>query len=208
MARRLVSSLSVSTALLLALGAAGGARAADMGYGAPRAYVQPVSAFTNWTGFYIGANAGYGWGTSNVQNPDGFLGGFQAGYNFQLGNPFMIGIEADFDFAGISGGGFSLDNLGTVRARGGFTFDRVLFYGTAGFAWGQGSFDVMGLSSSRTQSGWTIGAGLEMALDRNWSAKFEYLYFDLGSSDFRTVWGPRSVGFDGGVLRGGVNYRF
>ncbi|MEP9351569.1 outer membrane protein [Xanthobacter sp. KR7-225] len=208
MARRPVRRLLTSTAAVLVLGTACPAGAADMGYGAPRAYVQPASAFTNWTGFYIGANVGYGWGTADVDKPDGFLGGVQAGYNLQLGNPFVIGLEADFDFAGISGGGFTLDNLGTVRARGGFTFDRMLFFGTVGYAWGKGNFDVLGLSSSRTQSGWTLGAGLEMALDRNWSAKFEYLYFDLGDSTFPTVVGPQTVGFDGSVLRGGVNYRF
>lgn len=204
MARRLLAS----SVALAGLAFAAPVLAADMSYRAPQPYVQPVAAFTNWNGFYIGANAGYGWGSSTYGSPSGFLGGIQAGYNFQFNNPFMVGIEADFDFSGISGGGFALDNFGTVRARAGFTFDRVLFFGTAGFAYGQGNFDVVGLSSSSTQTGWTVGAGLEMALDRNWSGKFEYLYYDLGASTFPTIIGPQQIGFDGSLLRVGVNYRF
>lgn len=206
MARR-VLALSLA---LTGLAVAAPAEAADVGYryGAPQPYVQPAAAFTNWSGFYIGGNLGYGWGSSDFDDPSGFMAGVQAGYNFQFNSPFVLGIEADFDLTGISAGGFSLDTFGTVRGRAGFTFDRVMFYGTAGFAYGQGNFDLFGLSSNRTQTGWTLGAGLEMALDRHWSAKFEYLYFDLGAADFPTLVGPQSVGFDGNVLRGGVNYRF
>jgi outer membrane immunogenic protein len=66
-------------------------------------YVLPFS----WTGFYVGANAGYGWssgdGTIAFGGPsgptsgygDGILGGAQLGYNWQLG-AFVLGAEADF----------------------------------------------------------------------------------------------------------------
>ncbi|WP_024277284.1 outer membrane beta-barrel protein [Xanthobacter sp. 126] len=181
------------------------AGAADLGYPAP--YVQPVAAFT-WTGFYLGANAGYGWGSSSFSSPGGFLGGFQAGYNFQFGSPFVLGIETDFDFAGMSAGAYSLNNLGTVRARLGYSFDRVLIYGTGGFAYGQGSANFFSLTSSSTQTGWTLGLGAEVGFDRNWSAKLEYLYVDLGSATFPTAVGPVTTGFDANILRAGVNYRF
>lgn len=75
----------------------------------------------DWTGFYVGANAGYGWGASDVSTllvdpnftaayrtyfpatgrttlkPDGFLGGVQAGYNMQSGN-FLWGMEGDAQY--------------------------------------------------------------------------------------------------------------
>lgn len=200
-------SLLASAAALVGLGLAAPAAAADMSGRYPAPYVQPVPVFT-WTGFYVGANAGYGWGSSTFDNPGGFIGGFQAGYNFQFASPFVLGIEADLSFTGMSAGSYSLDYLGTVRARLGYSFDRFLVYGTGGFAYGQGSADFFSLSSSATQTGWTLGVGAEAAIDRNWSMRAEYLYVDLGSTTFPTFVGPVATGLDANILRAGVNYRF
>src|ERR1044071_8177168 len=68
------------------------------------AFVAPV--FT-WTGFYVGINAGYGFGSSNWDpgpNPDtnGFLIGGTLGYNLQTGS-FVWGIEADLDWTDMKG---------------------------------------------------------------------------------------------------------
>lgn len=198
--------LLASAAALAGVALAAPAGAADLGR-YPSPYVQPVAAFS-WTGFYVGANAGYGWGSSAFNSPGGFVGGLQAGYNYQFLNNVVIGVETDFDFAGISGGPYSLDYFGTVRGRLGYAFDRVLLYGTVGFAYGQGSVEGFGLSSTASQTGWTIGAGAEVGFDRNWSARLEYLYVDLGTSTFATFVGPVTTGFDGNILRAGVNYRF
>ncbi|MFK8250590.1 outer membrane protein [Ancylobacter terrae] len=104
----------------LAALAAAPALAADMSYpvkAAPVAYA-PVPVFS-WTGFYIGANAGYGWtdvgGTnafiaaaddyyfdflrSGSLQPEGWFGGLQAGYNYQFDNNVVLGVEADVQFA-------------------------------------------------------------------------------------------------------------
>jgi outer membrane immunogenic protein len=86
------------------------ANAADLPVKAP-AYVPPPVAIYNWTGFYVGVNAGYGWGEiDNVarpspivnvapftlsSSPEGFVGGIQLGYNWQTGN-FVWGFETDF----------------------------------------------------------------------------------------------------------------
>src|SRR5262245_47192254 len=86
------------------------ASAADMPIKAPR---MPVAVGYNWTGFYIGANGGYGWGTSSWRDDPalgatdlgshairgGMLGG-QVGYNAQFSN-WVLGIEADLDWASI-----------------------------------------------------------------------------------------------------------
>lgn len=70
-----------------------------------------------WTGFYAGANAGYGIGRnpstasfpgffgnpippveSFIQAPNGALGGFQAGYDVQFG-AMVLGIEGDWQWS-------------------------------------------------------------------------------------------------------------
>ncbi|MDI4663363.1 porin family protein [Xanthobacter autotrophicus] len=201
------SRLLASAALVAGVTLAAPAVAADLSGRYPAPYVQPVAAFT-WTGFYIGANAGYGWGSTVNSDPGGFIGGVQAGYNFQFASPFVLGIEADFNLSGLSAGGYSLNYLGTVRGRLGWAFDRFLVYSTGGLAYGQGSLEILGLSSNSTQTGWTIGAGAEMAFDRNWSARAEYLYVDLGSATYPTVIGPVESGINANILRAGVNYRF
>jgi opacity protein-like surface antigen len=91
--------------------------------------------------------------------PKGWLGGGQAGYNWQR-NSLVYGLEGDLDFSGMKasasapffvngteGGdlaGFTgnvglqqkLDYFGTVRGRLGWANDSVLLYGTGGLAWG------------------------------------------------------------------------
>ena len=183
------------------------AAAADLAYKAPAAYaVAPV--FT-WTGFYLGVNAGYGWGEADYSGDiDGFLGGIQAGYNYQLSGPFVIGVEADIQYSNIESSVFTLDYFGTVRARAGFAVDQFLLFSTAGFAYGRGSYEVAGLTNDKTNMGWTVGAGAEYAIDLNWSVKAEYLYVDLGQETYATVGGPIDVGLTSNILRAGVNYRF
>ena len=198
---------SAATALLT-----GAASAADLPRrAAPPPVFTPVPVFT-WTGAYFGINAGYAFDASSRTNntfavpfpyaapgtvasfrnrsQDGFSGGGQIGYNWQLtpGSGVVIGVEADaqyLDFgrnrnnAFISGavapgyyvtdprGLSSLDYFGTVRGRLGYAFDRTLVYGTGGFAYGSGSADrsfggYAGNDSFRT--GYAVGGGIEYAL--------------------------------------------
>lgn len=109
----------------LVLAASSSAFAADLSAPAPAsAYKAPPAAPPgNWTGFYMGANAGYGWGTANhnwtmtLLNPavapatvsgtdsdrfEGALGGLQAGYNWQISN-FLLGLETDIQISGQRG---------------------------------------------------------------------------------------------------------
>jgi outer membrane immunogenic protein len=126
-----------------------------------RTYVNtPVPAY-NWSGFYIGAHAGYGWQfldvktfdstgvVANTINPDqrGWLGGGQVGYNWMVFDKMLVGIEADFAGAEISGtsancasqvcalSNSNFNPVATVRGRLGYAWNTVLFYGTAGWAW-------------------------------------------------------------------------
>jgi len=132
-----------------------------------------------------------------------------------------------------------LVNFGTVRLRAGYLVTPTLLtYVTGGFAYGQTrvgasllSLDAAGVfgggsgatSYASVHGGWTAGAGVEWMFWPGWSAKLEYLYYDLGAPSlgmtgigFRSssagtpIWAyvatttpPR---FNGGIVRAGVNY--
>lgn len=211
------------SALAFAAGlAASSAHAADLpSRKAPPAYAPPAPAFT-WTGLYAGLNAGYGFGQRSDFN--GFAGGGQIGFNYQLAPLFVAGIETDFQGSDIStrnGGGFfgslfdprrKIDWFGTVRGRAGVTlFDsHFLIYGTGGFAYGQVRQAEFFGDHSDTRTGWTAGGGVEWAPPQlpNVSVKVEYLYTDLrnnGGGSF--VFGNRGdTKFH--TVRAGVNYHF
>jgi len=119
-----------------------------------------------------------------------------------------------------------IDWFGTVRGRAGvLVTPTVLLYGTGGLAYGEvKTSDTIGLvpalfSTTTTNVGWTVGAGIEGAIGGNWTAKLEYLYVDLGKAPGSFV--TTSAAFGGGVItsnfssritdnivRVGVNYRF
>ena len=207
---------------------AGSALAADM---TPRYPQQPYvkaplynPAFS-WTGFYLGLNGGGGWGSSRwdrtgeIDLSGGFIGG-TAGYNWQTGQ-MVLGIEGDVDWSGMSGtssafcsAGCSIKNdwLGTVRGRIGYSFDRFLPYFTGGLAAGDIQASTPGFAgATQTNLGWTLGAGMEVAIVGNWSAKAEYLHVDLGSFNCGTACGgftPDNVSLKEDLVRGGVNYKF
>jgi outer membrane immunogenic protein len=171
---------------------------------APATYVPaPMPVFT-WAGVYLGGNAGYGFGTASgggaSVSTNGFLGGGQIGANGQWGS-FVAGIEGDADYNGIKGGGVSSTYLSTLRARAGWAWDRVLFYGTAGGA--LENVNVSGLGNAGTAFGWTAGAGIEAALTPNWTAKVEYLYVSATPSISGT-----SIKDTDNVIRAGINYKF
>jgi outer membrane immunogenic protein len=217
----------------LGLIAAGAASAADLPSrkGPVMAPVAYVPAFT-WTGFYVGANAGYAWGQIDSTNlgivnpfsdPDGFIGGGQIGYNYQI-NQFVLGLEADFqgadlksratNFAGTVSASNEINWFGTVRGRVGYAFDRFLPYFTGGFAYGNVKNKItaptFAFSDDNTQYGWTIGGGLEYAFTNNLTAKVEYLYVDLDKESFSVPGGTFNANVETkfSVVRAGLNYKF
>jgi len=116
------------------------ASAADLPRKAP-AYAPPPTVY-NWTGFYLGLHAGYGWGTTTATdavatngfcwfacgfqwNADvhGFVGGGQVGYNWQFAPSWVVGVEGDIGYLGVKGialDPISTDNT-TVNTKGVFT---------------------------------------------------------------------------------------
>jgi outer membrane immunogenic protein len=133
------------------------------------------------------------------------VGGINAGYYYQIpGSAIVFGVETEFayinlkgssSFAGVSGVAFAGNVVGTTTigpwynattARVGWAYDRLYFYGKAGFAIStmEASIeDTRGGFASATAKkdlmGWAWGGGLEYALFDRWSLKAEYLWLGL-----------------------------
>jgi outer membrane immunogenic protein len=215
--------------VVLAAGAmAGAAAAADLGARyrqQPYLKAPPYNPAFSWSGFYLGLNGGGGWGhsawdrTGGLDLSGGVIGG-SAGLNWQTGQ-VVLGVEGDVDWSGVTGTtvtgcpvGCTTRNdwLGTVRGRAGYAFDRFLPYIAGGLAFGDINASTAGFSgASQTNLGWTLGAGMEVAIVGKWSAKAEYLHVDLGSFNCGLSCGlaiTDNVSLREELVRGGVNYRF
>jgi outer membrane immunogenic protein len=214
------------------------------GWGDNNAHLQPSSDPRSQAFWNPAFNAGAAPSNFGYTTEGGLVGG-QVGCNYQTGK-FVFGIEGDIDWADISGsrsvstlvpgfvqGNFSsgqtLHWLGTVRGRVGVTpVDRLLLYVTGGVAFGDvgynlnfafpGSNDFHSISTSNTETGWTIGAGAEWAVGNNWSVKAEYLYVDLGNRSLVSIPTGRAANvastltetFENkyNIVRVGLNYKF
>jgi outer membrane immunogenic protein len=106
--------------------------------------------------------------------------------------------------------------------------DPLLLYVTGGVAFGDvhynlnfafpGSNDFQSISSSNTETGWTIGAGAEWAFADSWSVKAEYLYVDLGNRSLVSIPAGRAANLATtltenfqnryNIVRVGLNYKF
>lgn len=199
-------SLGVAVAVALMGGVAS---AADIQRGP---YVSGPSGAYNWVGPYVGANAGYQWGstTNNPTKPSGLTGGVQAGYNWQYGQ-FVFGAETDLQLSGaddvFAGWKFSNPWFGTVRGRAGYAMNNILVYGTLGLAYGGLKGETAaGLTESKTLGGWAGGLGMEVGFTPNWTARAEYLYIDLGDRNYAIT--GSANGLESSILRLGLNYRF
>jgi outer membrane immunogenic protein len=202
--------------------------AADLRRPAPLPYAEAVIPY-NWTGIYFGLNGGGGWGrsrfdfpgasTGNFDNSGGLLG-VTVGGNYQAGRA-VFGIEADYNWTNLRGstlcpgGAFACGTrnnwLSTVRGRLGYAAGRFMPYVTGGAAFGDIQATISGIgSASATGTGWTVGGGLEWALAGKITAKFEYLYVNLGSVNCGVACGvgPVNVDFATNIVRAGVNLRF
>jgi len=141
------------------------ALAADVIYEEPPAPAPVVEvAQYNWSGFYVGAQAGVAFNRDsgafssdsafaggNEDGETGFIGGGHVGYDYQFANNFVLGAVADlnyidassnasFDLASTGGTStFGVDSdinyVGTVRAKAGYAMDRFMVYATGGLAY-------------------------------------------------------------------------
>jgi len=267
----MTKKIVVASALALAC-SVGPALAADLPStkGAP-AFAPPVAPPPLWTGFYVGLNAGYTWSNSDTvaqtywdsdaaglganallgnfpsavtSSVDGFVGGGQIGYNSQVSDKFLWGLEADIQGLASSGGSAtlvgpsavttlsrSIDYIGTARGRLGYLITPTLLaFATGGLAYGQTNltasyFGAPTIAAADSYSdlriGYAVGGGLEWLFLPGWSAKVEYLYYDLGTAStpgatyaYASALGAQISGaqsttrFDGHLARAGLNYHF
>jgi outer membrane immunogenic protein len=173
------------------------------------------------------------------QDANGLLGGAQLGHNWQFG-ALVLGVETDLQYASVGGdastlgifpgladgfrytGDQDLKWFGTMRARVGWAYDKVLLFGTGGLAYGRtdanahitdtlaigntgfggsppitcvASAVCLAGSNSQTAMGWTAGFGFEFALSQAVTLKTEYLRVDLGDQNVKlTTLSPSSGG--------------
>ncbi len=171
------------------------AAAADPLFGQPETTQAPAETTTNWTGAYGGVQGSVDFLRGSfvtLSNPhstsmsERFVGAF-AGYQYQLPNNVVLGIEANanyglektqYDGFGV-GSHMWTDWNGSVRARVGYAFDRTLVYATGGWAAQRGWVDstVTGKESD-IQTGYVLGAGVEYALTDYMFGRFEYQFTD------------------------------
>ena len=212
------------TASLIALGAAAPAVAADL---AARPYTKAppmVAAVYDWTGFYIGANGGWGssrnswdlvgFGPEGSHDATGGTVGAQVGYRWQAGT-FVFGLEAQGNWADFSGSNVSLvapafRNHTTVDAfvkGGAAVISNTYRVNTIGGA-------LAGVTGDDTRWGGTIGAGLEYAFAPNWSVGVEYnhLFMQDRTYNFTTpagaAFGTDRIRQDVDLVTARLNYRF
>ncbi len=194
----------------------------------PKPYDTPVKQAFSWQGMHAGVS--FGFGVASGTNPwglgaggeeyrvdagwifpkaplTGLIGGVQAGYDHVFG-PVLAGVEADWQAAGLSGGGGgfgqpeglrpfidnrrAIDWFGSLRGRLGYALTPTFVaFTTAGLAYGGGAnlfryFDSAGNVGDNihnpTRAGYAVGAGIEWAVNPTVSMKLEYLRLDLGRS--------------------------
>lgn len=194
----------------------------------------PVATAYDWSGVYIGAHVGAGAQSVGFQDPSAstnlviccnfvgglgqgaaapsangssFLGGAQAGWNYQVGR-LVVGGDYDFSWTRLKGNTVgtipgitpgspfgasesfkvSTDWTATLTSTLGWAVDRWLVYGKAGaafahdsYALGMTGYGVPGFASTANEirAGWTVGAGVAWAIDHNWSVKLEYDYLNF-----------------------------
>jgi outer membrane immunogenic protein len=205
-------------------------------------YEPPPPPEESWTGPYIGAFI-MGVGVESHYDAEcddpadcafdpemsGFTwgGGVLAGFNFELGDGFLLGVEGDYGWAGkidnddpIEATEMEINNIATLRARAGYIFgDDTLFYATGGVAWVKTTFggDVGDpndpnrpfIDDSQWTTGYAIGGGIEHAFNDYLHARLEYIYLGLPDEEYDLEVGTVDLDFEGvHLIRAGATLNF
>lgn len=234
-------------ASVAALTAASAAQAADVVAAQEPAPVVAAPAFS-WTGFYAGGQIGGSWSDTDVKghsavidytksfspDPSGFIGGLYAGYNFDIGNNVVLGIETDWVWGDMDENDkFTYNKVGDVvssklkekwagatRARVGYAMDRWMPYLAGGVAYSKVDsnyrlksskgdvYPTYSANGSDTLTGWTIGAGVDYAMTDHLILRAEYRYTDFGDEDYSKNNVKYNVDYKTNDFRVGVAYKF
>jgi outer membrane immunogenic protein len=192
-------------------------------------------------GFIGGGQIGYNWQFNNnfVVGVEADIQGVTSSSSTAASSAILPGVGNNWTIGQVATASRNLDYIGTVRGRLGWLITpALLVYGTGGLAYG-GVTANAGVTQvvfqqppayfstgafSDTRAGWTAGGGGEWMFSPNWSAKVEYLYYDLGSVTFNqsplvnvgaipgVIWYSNAVQsstrFNGHIVRAGLNYHF
>jgi outer membrane immunogenic protein len=215
---------------------------ADGPYGGPTQLdftVVPLPPPVTWRGFYLGGNIGGAWASSSLsdnqttisfdRDTNGFIGGVQVGYNYQIGN-LVLGVEWDFDWTSIDAAGTitvpgvigplhataDIEWISTLAGRIGLALDRTLVFIKVGGGWVRNEASITQLttgasvSASNTTGVWVVGGGFEYALAPNWTAKFEYDFVGLSDRTLPGFVGTRAFELERDVqqVKVGLNFKF
>jgi len=219
-----MSRLVILAAALVAV-AATSAKAADL-------TTLPVpSGPYDWSGFYLGTQAGWGWATQHLKDDAGLDGDVDLNGDYfgpfggvqKQWNHWVLGIEVEANWSDIDGqttlqpiGGRTFGNVeifGSAGAKVGFAWDRFLLYGTGGLAGAEtGTLQRFGFNSNEDHSssfGWMAGAGVDYALTENVIFGVQYRHYDLGEGDFEMGFVPdRTADTDQDTISGHVTLKF
>ncbi len=166
---------------------------------------------SNWQGVYIGGHVGGAVGSMSPATTSGFVAGAHIGVNGQF-DRVILGVEADAGATsnGNSGLGskFRQGNNGSMRGRIGYSFDRVMVFGTGGAAVSNYEYKTTLGSMSRMRLGTVIGGGAELLLTENVAVRGELLHYNFSKSSFANIGGPSSVTPRNNTFRAGMHYKF
>ena len=202
--------------------------AADLIIDEPAPVVGIVDTAGNWDGLFIGAFAGYGWGTITDEDgyfsgvadtefdADGWQVGVNAGFNVTVSEAIVAGIVGDIAWTDLGGdvaadgSSFDVDWTGSLRGRLGFDGGAFLPYVTAGVAFANGTLtdETLAFEDTQTHIGWTVGAGVEFAVADNVSLDLLYRYTDFGSKDYDLGGTTVPTSLSSHAVTAGVNFKF
>jgi len=191
---------------------AGSTYAADAGRASLLPPAPELPTFYDWSGVYVGGQVGHSWGADRAGefatagrvplgrafdfSPSSFVAGARLGFNHQLG-AIVIGVEGDIEGGRARAGQGDLGGVvrvrqdwqGSVRARLGYSLDRILVYATAGAAFTRLDYSyatpLAGLTEtvSVSKTGWTVGGGVDYAVTDALILGLDYRYTEYGRFD-------------------------
>lgn len=147
-----------------------------------------ASPATDWSGGYVGAQLGYGYGDFSLDPGDfddsSVIGGIHAGYLWGFGNGWYVGPELQYDRADLTvtdpgtGDTGSFEEMARLKlVLGRELGQNGLLYGSAGLAYG--SVDGVDTFIDGSDGSYVLGLGYDHRLTEDWSVGVEYQYHDF-----------------------------
>lgn len=170
-----------------------------------------------WAGGYVGGQLGYAYGDFDIGSgtslsdfdDDSVIGGFHAGYLWEVSPGFYLGPEFQYDFADVTitdpdtGGTASFDEIARLKLIGGYEIGNGLLFGSAGIAYAD--FDSVGAvfdGFDGGESSYVLGLGYDHRVGDNWTVGGEYQFHRFNSA------GASGEDVDVNTLHLRASYRF